>query len=312
MTDSGELRTFACALTTLLCACSYTPSPLTPQCAGSIGTPTHGALSAAVELPMSGPGFRWFNPMGHHYGVPRLVDAVVNAAAEVERLRPGGAPLMVGDLSRRMGGKIPRHASHRTGRDVDLLFYTETTAGEPVPSPGFCKFGADGLAFVPNDRGGGRYIRLDLARQWLLIKALLNAPQANVQWMFVSSPVEALITDYARARGEDFELVWHAETVMLQPRDALPHDDHIHLRTACTPDEAVGGCEGGGPYWPWLPALPTAPPTESDETLAVALLSPMETVAQNAKASPFTIKVLNSDQTGPAISPRPASDKPLR
>jgi len=311
--DNGKRRTLAYAIAAAaLCACSYTPSPLAPHCRGSIGTPTHGALSASVELPMSGPGFRWYNPMGHHYGVPRLVDAVASAAADVERQRPGGAPLMVGDLSRRTGGKIPRHASHRTGRDVDLLFYTETTAGEPIPSPGFVNFGPDGLAFVPNDRGGGRYIRLDLARQWLLIKALLNAPQANVQWMFVSLPVEALITDYARARGEDFELVWHAETVMLQPRDALPHDDHLHLRTACTPDEAVSGCEGGGPYWPWLPRLPTAPPPETDETLAVALLSPMETVAQNAKVSPFTIKVLNSDQAGPTLSPQPASDKPLR
>jgi penicillin-insensitive murein endopeptidase len=250
--------------------------------------------------------------MGHHYGVSRLVEAVASAAAEVERQRPGGAPLMVGDLSRRTGGRIPHHASHRSGRDVDLLFYTETTYGEPIANPGFVPFGPDGLAFVPNGYGGGRYVRIDLPRQWLLIKTLLGASKANVQWMFVSTPVEALITDYARARGEDFELVWHAETVMLQPKDSLPHDDHMHLRTACLPDEAVTGCEGGGPYWPWLPALPTAPPPETDENLAVALLSPMETVAQNAKVSPFTIKVLNSDQAGPPFSPRPASDKALR
>jgi penicillin-insensitive murein DD-endopeptidase len=312
VTYGGELRVLSCALTSFMCACSYTPSPLAPHCRGSMGTPTHGTLSAAVELPMSGPGFRWYNPMGQHYGVPRLVEAVAYAAAEVERLRPGGAPLMIGDLSRRTGGRIPHHASHRSGRDVDLLFYAETPAGEPITTPGFFKFGADGLAFVPNDRGGGRYIRLDLARQWLLIKTLLNAPQANVQWMFVSLPVEALITDYARARGEDPEVVWHAETVMLQPRDSLPHDDHLHLRTACTPDEAVVGCEGGGPYWPWLPALPTAAPPETDETLAVALLSPIETVATNAEASPFSIKVLNSDQAEPTITPQPARAKPLR
>jgi penicillin-insensitive murein endopeptidase len=276
-----------------------------------VGTPTHGVLSAGAELPASGPGYRWFNFGGHHYGVPRLVEAVASAAAEVDRQRPGGAPLMIGDLSRRSGGKIPHHASHRSGRDVDLLFYTQTAAGESIPNPGFFKFGADGLALVPNERGGGRYIRLDLARQWLLIKALLRAPQANVQWMFVSLPVEALITDYARARGEDAELVWHAETVMLQPKDSLPHDDHVHLRTACTPDEAVVGCEGGGPYWPWLPPLPTAPPPESDDTLAVALLSPIDGVAANAKASPFN-KVPGPDEGDPLLTPRPASEKAQR
>jgi penicillin-insensitive murein endopeptidase len=260
---------------------------------------------------MSGPGYRWFNPMGQHYGVPRLVSAVAGAAAEVERQRPGGAPLMVGDLSRRTGGRIPHHASHRSGRDVDLLFFTETTAGEPLTTAGFIKFGADGLAFVPNERGGGRYVRLDLAREWLLIKALLNAPQANVQWMFVSLPVEALITDYARARGEDSELVWHAETVMLQPRDSLPHDDHLHLRTACTPDEAVVGCEGGGPYWPWLPPLPTAPPPESDDALAVALLTPIDEASEKAKATPF-IKVPTSGDAERALSPATGREKPLR
>jgi penicillin-insensitive murein endopeptidase len=260
---------------------------------------------------MSGPGYRWFNPMGQHYGVPRLVEALASAAAEVERQRPGGAPLMVGDLSRRTGGRIPRHASHRSGRDVDLLFYSETTAGEPLTTSGFIKFGPDGLAFVPNDRGGGRYVRLDLAREWLLIKALLTAPRANVQWMFVSLPVEALITDYARARGEDSDLVWHAETVMLQPRDSLPHDDHLHLRTACLPDEAIAGCEGGGPYWPWLPPLPSTPPPETDDALAVALLTPIEQSRETAKVSPFTIKVPTSGDTERAISPPISGEKPL-
>ena len=303
---------FACALgTVLLGSCSSTPSPLTPLYAGSVGTPTHGVLSAAAELPMSGPGYRWFNPMGQHYGVPRLVEAIASAAAEVERQRPGGAPLMVGDLSRRTGGRIPHHASHRTGRDVDLLFYSETTAGEPLKTAGFIKFGPDGLAFVPNERGGGRYVRLDLAREWLLIKALLTTPRANVQWMFVSLPVEALITDYARARGEDSDLVWHAETVMLQPRDSLPHDDHLHLRTACLPDEAIMGCEGGGPYWPWLPPLPSAPPPETDDALAVALLTPIDESKENAKVSPF-IKVPTSGDTERALSPPTGSEKPPR
>jgi penicillin-insensitive murein endopeptidase len=295
-----------------IAACARTPTPLAPQFIGSIGTPSHGALSASAELPMSGPGYRWLNPMGQHYGVPRFVEASARAAAEVEKQRPGGSPLMVGDLSRRTGGRIPHHASHRTGRDVDLLFYTETVAGDPIESPGFMKFGPDGLAFVPDDRGAGSYVRLDLAREWLLIKTLLSTPLANVQWMFVSMPVEALITDYARARGEDAELVWHAETVMLQPRNSLPHDDHLHLRTACTPDESVAGCEGGGPYWPWLPPLPTTAPEESDETLAVALMSPIQTGSEKAKSVPYEIKVPTSSDNERAVSPRRSGQKQKR
>ena len=42
---------------------------------------------------------------------------------------------------------------------------------------------------------------------------------------------------------------------------ALPHDDHLHLRTACSPDEALAGCEGGGT------AMAVAPAT-SERSLA--------------------------------------------
>ncbi|HEX9295236.1 MAG TPA: penicillin-insensitive murein endopeptidase [Polyangiaceae bacterium] len=279
----------------LCLGCSRTPSPLTPAVFGAVGAPGHGVLSAGVELPESGPGFRWLQSVGHHYGLERLVNAVTAAAAAVEQERPGGAPLMVGDLSKRFGGRIPKHRSHRNGRDVDLLFYTETPTGETVPCPGFFKFGADGLAFIPPERGGPKYVRLDVAREWLLIKTLMTKPEANVQWMFISTPLEALITEYARARGEDPELIWHAENVMLQPADSLPHDDHLHLRTACTPEETLFGCEGGGPYWPWLPALPATPPLESDDALVMALLAPIEVEAQNAKSAPL-VKLRTVDE----------------
>jgi len=256
---------------------------------------------------MSGPGFRWLKPSGQHYGVPSLVDVVQRAAAEVERERPGGAPLMVGDLSKRLGGQISGHRSHRTGRDVDLLFYIETPSGESLTNSGFYKFGPDGLAYIPPDHGGPRYVRFDVAREWLLVKSLMTLPQANVQWMFISAPLEALLTEYARARGESSELIWHAETVMLQPGDSLPHDDHLHLRTACTPEEALVGCEGGGPYWPWLPALPTAAPPESDDSLALALLSPIDVEAQGGKAAPF-IKLPPAEEGSRGLAPRGGSD----
>jgi penicillin-insensitive murein endopeptidase len=264
--------------------CSSTPTPLAPTLLGTVGSPAHGVLIGGLELPKQGPGFRWYSPKGHHYGVPRLVGALAEAAAIVEDERPGGAPLLVGDLSKRFGGQIAGHRTHRSGRDVDLLFYAETPAGESVRSPGFLPYGPDGLAFIPPDRGGPKFVRLDVPREWLLIKTLLTNPDANVQWMFISSPLEALITEYARARGEELDLVWRAESVMLQPADSLPHDDHLHLRTACTAEEAIVGCEGGGPQWPWLPPPPSFGADESDDALALALLSPISTESPRAEA----------------------------
>jgi len=183
---------------------------------------------------------------------------------------------LVGDLSAREGGRLTGHASHRTGRDVDLLFFTLTLEGEPLESPGFVRFGPDGLSRLPDERGGVKYVRFDVAREWLLVKALLTSEEANIQWLFMSAPLEALLVQYALAAGETPELVWRAETVLLEPSDSLPHDDHIHARTACLPGEAVTGCEGGGPYWPWMPRLPSGLPPETDHSLLMALLGPFD------------------------------------
>ena len=77
--------------------------------------------------------------------------------------------------------------------------------------------------------------------------------------------------DYARARGEPLELLHRAQTVMLQPGDSLPHDDHLHLRIACSPEETQAGCSGGGPYWEWLPELPKG--RELDQALLEEIAS---------------------------------------
>ena len=53
-----------------------------------------------------------------------------------------------------------------------------------------------------------------------------------------------------------------AQSVMWQPVDSLPHDDHIHMRIACSVEETQAGCSGGGPYWEWLPTLPTSVPLD--------------------------------------------------
>jgi penicillin-insensitive murein endopeptidase len=129
-----------------------------------------------------------------------------------------------------------------------------TPDGAAIDNAHFVQVGADGLGREP-DSGG--YVRLDVAREWLLIKSLLGSENIDVQWLFASRSVEALIVDYALARDEDPDLIWRAENVLQEPAESLPHDDHLHLRIACSPEASAQGCEAGGPYWSWLPALPT-------------------------------------------------------
>jgi len=253
--------------------CFSAPTPLAPGLAGSVGMPNSGSQTGAVELPLQGLGFQRYRPQGHnHWGRPHLVGALTRIAGEVEAELPGGV-LVIGDLGARRGGQIPGHASHRSGRDVDLLFYALTPAGAPIASPGFVRYEADGLAVVP---GSDDYVRLDVAREWLLVKKLVTDSEIGVQFLFISRPLEALLMDYARARGEPLELQYRAQTVMLQPGDSLPHDDHLHLRIACSPDETRTGCSGGGPYWEWLPPLPTGPALDQGLLEEIASDEPVE------------------------------------
>ena len=240
-------------LAPLTVGCLGTPTPLVPTLEGSVGYPYFGVQTDAQQLPSTGPGYVRFRPdTDISWGRPRLIAAIADAAQHVSGQLPGGKPLLVGDLSAQFGGEIPRHRSHRSGRDVDLLWYVTTPSGVPTYNPGFVHVGPDLLAHT--DDG---YVRLDVPRQWALIRRLLTSPEMEVQWIFCSRPVEAILIDYARAREEDYELLWRAETVLLQPGDSLAHDDHIHVRIACTPEESIQGCHGGGPHWNWLSELPT-------------------------------------------------------
>lgn len=255
--------------------CARAPSPLTPTYQGSVGLPHHGVLTHPAELPREGHGYRFLSDNGRRYGTARVVRAIVRAAATVDRERPGST-LMVGDLSAETGGKISSHASHRTGRDADLLLYMTTLEGVPTTARSFAHVGTDGLAF---DDAEKRWLRFDVERQWLLVKSLLLDEDARVQWLFVSRPVEAMLLEWARARDESTETVVRAMDAMQQPGPpAQAHDDHIHVRVACDPVEIAAGCEPTGPTRPWIAALdararPPEPPSNSE--LVHALLRPL-------------------------------------
>lgn len=271
---SRILRVALGALLMPLGGCFNTPTPLAPGLHGSVGAPNHGVLTESEELPVRGDGFVRYRPFSTHYfGRPRLVHAIERAAAALAHDAPGGAPLAVGDLSAETGGRIPGHDSHRTGRDVDLLFLVMTPAGVPIASPGFVRFGSDGLALP---EGSKDYLRIDIDREWRLLRALLLSPEIGVQFMFVCREVEALLIDHARALGEPDELIFRAETVMLQPSDSLRHDDHVHLRIACAPDEAVTGCSGGGPRWQWLAPYAAVRTLEAQDFADIARQDPFE------------------------------------
>ncbi|HQY65596.1 MAG: penicillin-insensitive murein endopeptidase [Myxococcales bacterium] len=275
----------AVALASAALGCTPTPTPLAPNQRGSIGLPHKGTLTGGEELPRDAPGIAWLRSNDRHFAVPRLARALARAGKAVAEEHPG-AVLCVGDLSAPRGGRISGHASHRTGRDADLLLYLTTLDGAPAPSPGFLPVEADGLAFDP---GKKEYFRLDVPRQWALVKALVLDPEANIQWLFVHGNIEALLVAWARARGEPTEVIYRAMKMMLRPRGSGPHDDHVHVRTACLPGELGDGCEPSGPDWPWLhrgAPPPVAPTAELIATLFRDVSEPAARAPSTSVAAP--------------------------
>lgn len=215
----------------------------------SIGTVTTGYVVRARTLEAPGP---------HHdilprqrlrnlnHGTDELVAMIEQGAADVARAFPGST-LWVGNIGRRAGGDIPYSVSHNAGRDADLAFYSTDPSGRLVDPPGLMRF---------DDRGRSLswqgYYRFDVARNWVLVRSLVTSPHAQVQFLFISNGLRALLLDHARALGEDPSIIDRAALVLRQPGAEIPHDDHLHLRIYCGPDDVASGCINTGRVHPGI------------------------------------------------------------
>jgi penicillin-insensitive murein DD-endopeptidase len=242
--------------------------------------------TGAAELPRQGlgdgnansAGYFWLRGNDRHYGLPRFVQAIVRAAKTVNTQRPGSM-LGIGDLSTKDGGALMPHWSHRTGRDADLIFYMQALDGTPVPNPDFVIVGADGLGW---DKKGARFLRFDVEREWLLVRTLVLDEDARIQWIFCHRSISALLLEWARARGESTEVLYRAATLLHEPGGAAgAHDDHLHIRTECSADEASGGCITGIPHRPWLPKIPE-PTMPSIDQAVLDLFVPLNPASTRA------------------------------
>ncbi|HEY3592848.1 MAG TPA: penicillin-insensitive murein endopeptidase, partial [Polyangiaceae bacterium] len=201
----------------------------------SIGSPNDGRLDGGAHLAESSylRVVPFYAESEARWGLPALVDLVDRAARRVAR-QFGSCVLSVGDLSRRGGGGLSRHHSHESGRDADIGFYLrganhrQALADQFIPVDRNGKAGASGMIF-------------DDARNWALVEALVDDPQTRVSYIFIASHLRARLLKYAEANSVDRALRERAANVMVQPRRALPHDDHFHVRIAC-PDAQRDTC----------------------------------------------------------------------
>ena len=268
----------AIGLLSLHISCGLAPRPRgEADSVASYGYANDGVLVDAVPLPESGPGYvRAKQGEDTRWAAPVMRDLLERAASTVARSMPGGAPLVIGDISARHGGQHSRHGSHQTGRDVDVLFYILDASGRSLRGSGFYAFDEQGASSISTPGAPVRGLELfDTARNWAFVRALLTDPEAPAQWIFCANGIKARLLMYAALHERDPRVLVRAAYVLHQPSSGNPHRDHFHVRIACTASERARGCLDPGPVWPWIRLeneKPERQGADDDATLIEALL----------------------------------------
>jgi hypothetical protein len=115
------------------------------------------------------------------FGTKKTI-GLLEQVARKYRARTGGGPkVVVGDISRRGGGGLGGHLSHRTGHDVDVGYVLR---GADASRTHFSGVNADNL---------------DVARTWALVKAFLDT--GEVVYIFMDYAWQKTLYEYARDHG---------------------------------------------------------------------------------------------------------------
>jgi hypothetical protein len=197
------------------------------------------------------------------WALPALISVLDRASRIIARKFPGSV-LEIGELSRRNGGPIASHLSHQNGRDADVGFYQVDLDGQPVRAPRYVRFEGSG------DSRDDPTVRFDFKRNWAFVRAILEDPHYEVRQIFIYAPLRARLLAYAAKVGAPHELRAKAAQAMMQPANALPHDDHFHVRISCPLDQIDQGCTDL-PLW----RSPGSPDEFGPDLLADAPRSPV-------------------------------------
>ncbi|MBK7827202.1 penicillin-insensitive murein endopeptidase [Nannocystis sp.] len=167
----------------------------------------------------------------HAYASSHTIDKLLAALTDLRGRYDG--QLIIGDLSREAGGAYGHHASHQTGRDVDIWLpvlggcYRATPDCEHCRTP-WCRPQTD---------------EIDWAATWDLITALRAT--GAVQNIFLDRSLHPELRAAAEAAG--LSAPDAAATIRSEPGAVAPvshsnnHTQHIHVRFRCGPDEP--GCQ---------------------------------------------------------------------
>jgi murein endopeptidase len=156
-----------------------------------------------------------------YYGTDETVALIEYLGRRLNATYPHSAPMFIGDISKKGGGRVPPHGSHRTGRDVDIAFFEK------------------GNQERTHFNGRLRLSELDVEKSWFLIETLLLTEE--VLYIFINNRLLPAFRAHAREVGWDdadldrFFLMPDAKRRRGLIRHASGHTYHFHVRFKCPP-----------------------------------------------------------------------------
>jgi murein endopeptidase len=185
----------------------------------SVGAPNRGHLLAGIPMP-EGPHWRLREHRPRAFGSTTTIAALLEAMRAYGAADPDAPPLRVGEISRRGGGRIAPHVSHRSGRDVDIGYVMKVN---PSENERFWR-----TADAKN---------VDAPRTWAFLQALIAT--GEVQQIFISAKLQPILArEAAKTLSRDeVALIFSAmnpdPNVHTIVKHESGHRDHMHVRFEC-------------------------------------------------------------------------------
>jgi hypothetical protein len=187
----------------------------------SVGAPNRGRLENGVPF-VEGKYWQLRSYRPRSYATRGVVVHLATALQRWGARFPDAKPVKLGEFSKRGGGRLKPHSSHRTGRDVDVGYVVH----EPAEGPRFRRATDE---------------TLDAEATWGLVHSLIA--NGGIEYIFMNAYVQRMLLPFAQRDlpPEDLPRYFSvaAEGHAAQSKAVLKHwrghDDHMHVRFACTP-----------------------------------------------------------------------------
>jgi LysM repeat protein/murein endopeptidase len=193
----------------------------------AVGRPQNGKLVNGEQLPA---GRGYFRRRPHlAWGTNETISGLRSAIEAVRSKHRKIHDVAVGDISAERGGKLRRHKSHQSGRDVDLgLYFLKQRKKGPK-------------AFI-----SGLRHTLDMPANWTLLRALVssNRKSSRASYIFLDYRVQQQLYQWAKKQGvKQATLDWMFQyprgrrAMRGVIRHEPGHADHYHIRFKCPPGD---------------------------------------------------------------------------